>query len=172
MTEETSLDYKALFEKADSSVKPTAGGICDVYVHINEVARFVVELKRVNVRFPDSENDHPVDQYENTPWQGSAKNTACTSLQTYTYMLGKGDLKYGFLSNYDHWCLLRRTCVAEDRSEVLEMTRFFKPEQDARLALAYFILTALEDEERTIEPGRMNEMTLAVIGTNNQSLEM
>lgn len=112
------------------------GGIPDILVSHQDRVIFVIELKRPSVQFDRVKN--PWDHDVAAETRG---NTLVSTLQTYTYMLTKGDLKYGCFTNYNNWVFLRRTIV--EGKEVLEVSAIHDRSQ-ARRALATMIYLGLQ----------------------------
>jgi len=74
-------------------------------------------------------------------------------MQTYNYMISKGNLVFSFFTNYDQWIFLKRQ--TREGLQILQTTRSYD-RTSARLALAAFIVTVVESP--------VDALTLGVVG--------
>jgi hypothetical protein len=113
-----------------------SGGIPDKVALFNGIPVFIGEYKRPTVTFDAG----------SCPWLQSMRvdnNLLATILQTYSYLVTKGYMVYGFFTNYDHWVFVRRV-HGNNGEEVLELTEMFD-RNNALLALATFMVTVYQN---------------------------
>jgi hypothetical protein len=155
-----------------NGAEPTsAGGIVDIDLSLKESVLSIIELEHPTAFLAVDEQGNlfcPFDLMNNRPWAtGGHENVCHTIIQTYNYMLTKGELRFGFFSNYDYTCFLRRT-VDDHNDEVLEISPFFKS-KDVRLPLMYFLLLVFEcGQDRYLKRGTLSDITIPVDVLSNE----
>jgi len=176
----------------------TKGGICDDCVTLFEEGfEHVVclsELKRPSVamRIKDVPQDahHPADVYnlreEHVPKDNLLRyrNLKNAVDQGFSYMFTKDaksrvggakkndpttlGVKRAYVCNYNEFVFVQR--VLRNNQEVLQLSPYYTRENGARLALAYFLLLAVQDEDKAVTRSTL-KLPVRVIEPRTQSAQ-